>query len=547
MVISTSLDDLALVLRNFIVNCNFTMEERMKDLILSIDFGTQSVRAMLFDPKGKMLAKSKVVIEPYFSKNPGWAEQNVPYFWKSLCDATNKLKADAKDLFDRIIAVAVTTQRSTLINLDKDGNPLRPAIVWIDDRKTWGLQKYNKADRLLQKLVKMDIVVDIAQADCEANWIKKYQPEIWDKTYKYLFLSGYITYKLTGEYKDSVASQIGYVPFDFKRFDWSKKGDFKHFVFPIELDKLPDIVKPTKIIGQISNIASEETGIPKGLPVVASGSDKGCETIGVSCLEPKYAALSFGTTATVQTTTTKYTEIVPFNPPYPAVIPDAWNTEFQIYRGFWMIEWFKQEFGEKEIRKAMDEGGIPEELLNQLLAEVPAGSMGLVLQPYWTTGVKIPGPEGKGSIIGFGDVHKRSHIYRAIIEGLGYALKEGTDMTEKRSKTTIEEIRVSGGGSQSDVICQITADIFNKPVRRGEIYEATGLGNAMVGMVGMGIHKNFETAAKEMIRLSNAFTPDEQNSKLYNELYSEVYLKLYKRVKPLLNKIMEIVNYHAYE
>jgi sugar (pentulose or hexulose) kinase len=522
------------------------MDMDMDNLTLSIDFGTQSVRAMIFDPKGNMLAKTKIEIEPYYSKKPGWAEQDVPYLWGSLCKSTNKLKEESGHLFDKLIAVAVTTQRSTLINLDKEGNPLRPAIIWIDDRKTWGLKKYNKPDRLLHKLIGMDVVIDLAQADCEANWIKRHQPEIWEKTHKYLLLSGYLIYKLTGEYRDSVASQIGYVPFDFKKFNWCE-NDVKNFIFPIERDKLPEVIEPTKILGEVTKTASEETGIPKGLPIVASGSDKGCETIGSGCLKPNLASLSFGTTATVQTTTSKYTEIVPFNPPYPAVIPKHWNTEFQIYRGFWMIEWFKQEFGEKEINKAREKGTIPEQLINDLLNEVSAGSMGLVLQPYWTTGVKIPGPEGKGSIIGFGDVHKRAHLYRAIIEGLGYALREGTEMTEKRSKTNIEEIRVSGGGSQSDVICQITADIFNKPVRRGELYEATGLGNAMVSMVGMKVHPDFETAVNNMIRLSDEFIPQKENVQLYNRLYKEVYLKLYDKIKPLLKNIQEIVDYPHYE
>jgi sugar (pentulose or hexulose) kinase len=515
----------------------------MKDLILSIDFGTQSIRAMLVNPKGEIESISKIRIEPYYSKNPGWAEQDVDYYWKKFCETTQDLKQKSSNLFDRINAVALTTQRSTVINLDKEGKPLRPAIVWMDDRKTYNLKKYNKLDRILQILVNMDYVVDLAQANCEANWIIKNQPEIWDKTHKYLFLSGYLTYKLTGEYKDSVGSQIGYVPFDFKKFKWCNGKDFKNFIFPIEQDKLPEVITPTEIISQISEKASQETGIPKGLPMVSSGSDKGCETVGVGCLTPDVVSLSFGTTATVQTTTDKYTEIVPFNPPYPAVIPNHWNTEFQIYRGFWMIEWFKQEFGEKEINKAMDQGTLPEELLNDLLYETPAGSMGLITQPYWTPGVKIPGPEGKGSIIGFGDVHKKAHVYRSIIEGLGYALREGTDMTEKRSKVTLKEVRVSGGGSQSDIICQIVADIFDLPVRRGEHYEATGMGNAMVGMVGMKTHPDFETASKEMIRLSHTFMPKRENVIIYGRLYNEVYLKLYERVKPLMDKIQDIADY----
>ncbi|MFW5799301.1 MAG: FGGY-family carbohydrate kinase [Spirochaetota bacterium] len=512
----------------------------MKDLILSIDFGTQSVRAILFNPKGEMVAKEKESIEPYYSKKPGWAEQDVLYLWESLCNATKRLKTKAGDRFNDIAGVSLTTQRSTIVTVDKNGNPLRPAIIWMDDRKIWEAPKYKGLERLLHKLVRMDYVADLAQANCEANWIIKNQPEIWEKTYKYLFLSGYLTYKLTGEYRDSIASQIGYVPFDFKNFKWCEGNDFKNYIFPIERDKLPELVKPTDILGEINEKASEDTGIPKGLPLISSGSDKSCETVGVGCLTPEYAALSFGTTATVQTTTDKYTEIVMFNPPYPAVVPDHWNTEFQIYRGFWMIEWFKQEFGDKEIQKAINTGEVPEKLLNKLLNESPAGSMGLISQPYWTPGVKIPGPEGKGSIIGFSDVHKRAHIYRAIIEGLGYALKNGTQMTENRSKTEIKEVRVAGGGSQSDAICQITSDIFDKPVRRGELFEATALGNAMVGMVGMKIHNDFNSANKEMLRLSTGFEPQRRNADLYKEIYYKVYKKMYRKLKPLFKKLKDI-------
>ena len=152
-------------------------------------------------------------------------------------------------------------------------------------------------------------------------------------------------------------------------------------------------------------------------------------------------------------------------PPYPAAVPGHFATEVNIYRGFWMVSWFKKEFGAREVALASKMDVPAETLLDKLISEIPAGSMGLILQPYWSPGARDPGPEAKGSIIGFGDVHTRAHIYRAILEGLAYGLREGREKIEKRSGTRLECLRVSGGGSKSDIALQLTADIFNLPCR----------------------------------------------------------------------------------
>ena len=142
-------------------------------------------------------------------------------------------------------------------------------------------------------------------------------------------------------------------------------------------------------------------------------------------------------------------------PPYPAAVPGAYSLEVQVYRGYWMIEWFKREFGAAEVARARELGVDTETLFDELVAATPPGSMGLVLQPYWSPGVRIPGPEAKGAVIGWGDVHTRAHLYRAILEGLAYALREGMERTVTRTKVPVTEIRVSGGGSQSPAAVQL--------------------------------------------------------------------------------------------
>jgi sugar (pentulose or hexulose) kinase len=143
-------------------------------------------------------------------------------------------------------------------------------------------------------------------------------------------------------------------------------------------------------------------------------------------------------------------------------------------------------------------------------------------------------------MIGFGDVHTRAHIYRAILEGLAYALREGKERTEKRSGVKISSIRVAGGGSQSDAAMQLTADIFNLPASRPHIYEASGLGAAMDAAVGCGLHPDFNSAVKEMTHLGRTFEPDHQNTQIYDGLYERVYSRMYQKLRPLYQDIRDI-------
>jgi sugar (pentulose or hexulose) kinase len=207
------------------------------------------------------------------------------------------------------------------------------------------------------------------------------------------------------------------------------------------------------------------------------------------------------------------------------------------------VNWFKEEFAHREQLIADERGIEPEVLFDELVNKVPPGSMGLILQPYWSPGLKVPGPEAKGAIIGFGDVHTRAHIYRAILEGLGYALREGKERTEHRSRIPITELRVSGGGSQSDAAMQITADIFGLPTARPHIYETSGLGAAIDLAVGLGLHPDFDTAVREMTRLGEVFEPNPETREIYDGLYQRVYQRMYKKLKPLYDEIREITGY----
>jgi sugar (pentulose or hexulose) kinase len=208
-----------------------------------------------------------------------------------------------------------------------------------------------------------------------------------------------------------------------------------------------------------------------------------------------------------------------------------------------MVSWFKEEFGHLERWLANEIGVEPETLFDDLVNEAPPGSMGLILQPYWSPGIRVPGPEAKGAIIGFGDVHTRAHFYRAILEGLAYALREAKERMERRSHVPITELRVSGGGSQSDAALQLTADIFGMPTARPHTYETSGLGAAIDAAVGLDLYPDFETAVSEMTRIGDVFEPDPTNEKIYDGLYRRVYKQMYDRLKGLYEEIQEITGY----
>jgi sugar (pentulose or hexulose) kinase len=266
--------------------------------------------------------------------------------------------------------------------------------------------------------------------------------------------------------------------------------------------------------------------------VVVGAGDKQSELLGAGAIEPTIAEISFGTATAMHVLTKKYINDKGMRFfTWPAAIPNAWDIEMFIHRGFWMVTWFKQEFGLREERLAAEKGVEPETFFDELVRSVPPGSEGLVLQPYWSPGLVFPGPEARGAVIGFSDVHTRAHLYRAILEGLAYALREGAERTAKRSGVAVTELRVAGGGSQSEAAMQLTADVFGLPASRPHVYEASGLGAAMDAAVGAGVQPDFPSAIRDMTRVRDTFEPDPQAHARYEELYNEVYKKMYKQLK----------------
>jgi len=185
-------------------------------------------------------------------------------------------------------------------------------------------------------------------------------------------------------------------------------------------------------------------------------------------------------------------------------------------------------------------GSCAEDHLEELVAAVPPGCEGLMLQPYWSPGLKQPGPEARGAIIGFSDAHGRAHLLRAILEGLAYSLREGLERIERRTRVPITALRVAGGGSRSAAAMQLTADIFGRPATRPETREASGLGAAMIAAVSLGLHADFPAAVAAMTRAGDVFDPIPANRRHYDRIYRTLYLKMYRRLKPFYQRMQDL-------
>lgn len=509
-------------------------------LVITIDFGTQSVRAALVNTKGEIIALERVKYEPaYNSPKSGYAEQDPDFYFKHLCTCTNKLVKSNKNNLERVIGVSMVFFRDSVVAVDKEGKPLRPAILWLDERRAEGKEKLPLINRAIFRAIGMKPTIELNRKRSMSVWIQENEPDIWAKTDKFMFLSTYLNKKLVGDFVDSPSCQAGHLPIDFKNFCWYKnEKHIKGSVFAVPKRMLCKLVPQGQVIGTITEEASKLTGLPVGLKMYAGGSDKSAETLGLGVVDSNSAAISYGTACTVEVPIEKYKSAEPFLPSYPDIV-GGYDLDVQIYRGYWMLNWFIKQFGYngptvEEIivnRETIEE-------FNDAMAKIQPGSDGLVLQPYWGPGLRRP--LAKGAIVGFSDCHTKIHMYRAIIEGIGYALREGLELFEKRRiHHKVSELRIAGGGSQSDLICQITADIFNKPVSRIQTFECSTLGCAMSTFIAHGEFKNKEEAAKAMVNVSKTFLPNPENVKKYDYLYNHVYMKIYPQMKNIYKDIKE--------
>lgn len=493
--------------------------------LLGIDNGTQSVRALLFDTAGALVGQSKVILPEKSGKDAEFFEQDPNVFWDAVIEAMAMLWASSGVDSNEVLGVSVTAQRATMICLDDELQPLRPSVSWMDQRRCEQLSPMPWHWRALIKLVGMSKSLQFAREKAPSNWIAAHQPELWKKTRYYVQVSGYLNTKLTGKCVDSLANQVGFVAFDYKKQQWCGLSAWQWSAFGLTPEQMPTLKAAGERLGELTVEAAEALGLPSGLPVFASGADKACDVLGmgITAKHVGVASVSLGTRATLVQCSTKYTQDAQGLPAYPALVSNEYLAEYALARGFWLVTWFKKAFA--TLIDSIPNARLADEDLDVFLSQTAPGADGLVLQPTWGSDVD-PSPDIRGALLGFNGAQTQAHIYRALIEGIVLGLFEGKDLLEKQTKQPIERLRVSGGGAQSPLVVQVVADVFGLPVECIHTTETSSLGAVMSVAVGSGVYASLEEAAEAMVTVTHVVHPNEENHRLYQRLYTQVYQKM---------------------
>ena len=483
--------------------------------LIGIDSGTQSVRVMVFDQRGNIVSTGVAQHAPYHSLQPGWAEQHPEDIWDKFCQACRQAMSNMPARAGRLLGAGLSAQRNTYVFADADGRPLRPLILWLDERQTAGLHPDPAWEPWLQQW----------QLCSKPNWVRVNQPDIHQKTRWYLPVSGWLTFRLTGELTDSLAMHVGRWPLDVDRLAFAD-APAMYEALGISRDKLASIQPPATVLGRVTREAAEQTGLPVGLPIVATAGDKQCETLGSGAITSGRAAVTYGTLAGLSNTI--YDPIHAASGEYylfPSAVSGAWNPEFQLVRGYWLVTWFREQFCRDLIAEGSRRGVPAEVLLNEEAAHIPPGADGLIIAPWWFC--QTVSPNGKGAIIGLDGVHTRAHLFRALVESIAFGLRPGLELFARDQHTRVSEVMVGGGGAKSDLAMQTTADVFGLPAHRLHTVETCALGCAIDAAVATGLYGSFPDAVAQMTRTVRTFDPIPENCATYDRLYTSVYSELY--------------------
>ncbi|HVO70725.1 MAG TPA: FGGY-family carbohydrate kinase [Aggregatilineaceae bacterium] len=503
-----------------------------KDLIIGIDSSTTACKAIAWDRTGHPISESRVDLE-LLSPQPNWYEQHAEDWWDTLVAVLRALTAqiDAR----RVAALCIAHQRETFVLVDEDCQPIRNAILWMDDRSRHEvtlLERHPGYDYIQQVTGKGP---STKQALPKLLWLQTHEPDVLPRTYKILDVHAFLTYRLTNRWVTSLPSADPMAIVDMQQGVLASPLLEKLGIDP---GKFVEIVPPGTILGEITRHAAELTGLLPGIPLIAGVGDGQSAGLGANITGPGRAYLNLGTAMVSGAHSDTYVADRAFRTMCSA-IKGAYVLEGVLASGTFIVRWFVEQFG-PDVRGL----GLPlaaEELLELAARKLPPGSLGLMLVPYWGA-VLSPywDAAATGITIGWTGAHRREHFYRAILEGLAFEHRLVMDGMSNATHQTINEFTLMGGGSRSDLWCHIIADVTGKPVARASTAEASNLGAAIVAASSMGWYPNIHDAANAMTRNEQRFDPHEATCATYNRLYTEVYQGLFPALQTYIDRLTEL-------
>ena len=445
--------------------------------LLAIDNGSQSTKVTIFDARGHALASARRRLRPYDTSVPGHAVHPGDDIWDSIAGACREAMAAFEGEPAGIAAVGLCTIRFCRALLAADGSLAEPVLSWMDERVARPYQPGNPLVRYVTTS------------------------------------SGYITHRLTGRFVDAAANYQGVWPIDQDTATWSS-DPAAYAATGMTRDMLFDLVPPGGRLGLVTVAASRATGIPAGLPVYATANDKAVEALGSGLEDDGTVLLSLGTYIAAMTIGSSSRSADDSYWANFAAQPGKYLYESTgIRRGMWTVTWYRTllEGPDGEESSAYSEAALDAEA-----SSLAPGSNGLLTVPDWLA----PGDAAwrRGALLGFDGSQGRAHIYRSILEGIALTMANHTAAMERSLGRRLAPVLVSGGGSRSDLMMQIVADVFDRPARRTTVNDAAGLGAAICAAVGHGIYPDWAQAMAAMVTPGSGFGPEPRASRAYQKI-----------------------------
>ena len=500
------------------------------NLIISIDLGTSNIKGAVYDLDGAEIAFKSIEYDLYMPSR-GIVENDALKYWRTLLDIINYLVFSIRDKPGNINILSISSQGETIVPVDKKGDPLHNAIVWLDGRTKEEAKKIAcKFDSEEMFRLTGNPEVNPSWPATRIKWFQNNKPEVFKKAYKFLLIEDYIIYKLTGKFIGEASVYNSSYYYNVFKSDYiDEMLDY----LDISREKLPDIVKPGSIISNITKEASESTGLDQNTMVCVGAMDQICGAIGSANIKKGLISETTGTClAMVATIDKPLFERKTNLPSYLHAVPNLFALLPYSFTGGVVLRWFKDNFCDSEIDESIREKKDIYNLLSSLASKAPAGSDGLIMLPH-LAGAYFPeyNSRAKGVYFGINLAHKKGHFIRSIMESLGYMIRANLDSL-KDTGIDFDKIISAGGGAKSQLWCQIKSDITGTIIEVPEYTETSLLGAAILAAVNIGKFKSIEEACKKFIKVKNVYYPDARNRDIYNEGY-EKYKSIYRRLECL--------------
>ncbi len=501
---------------------------------MGIDFGTGGARVGIFDREGTALVFNSVEWETKFPRS-GWAEQDPDVWWSNLVQASRGALEKSGISSEEIVSIAVDTTSCTVVAMDAQDRPLRPAIMWMDVRASDQAQRVSETGDPALKYNGYG-PVSAEWALPKSLWLKENEPETYKNAKHICDCQDWLNHRLTGEWAASI--NVVAVKYHYDR-DVGGWPESLYAAVGAEdvLEKFPDpVLDLGAVVGELKKDAAEELGLKAGTPV-AQGAIDGCSgALGLGVVEPGTMALITGSSHAVLGQLAAPIHGRGFWGAYTdALVPGQYMVEGgQVSTGS-IVAWFKNQFAMKANGEAKERGVDPYVILNEMAETIPIGSDGLLLIDYFQ-GNRTPHTDSlaRGMFWGLSLGHTEAHMFRAILEGICY----GTENIFRTMRGHDFEPRlnvVSGGPTKSKLWMQMHADVANIPISLTRESEGPVLGSAMLAAVGAGIYPDVRTAAQHMVHTENTIEPNQEAHEAY-KFYVDRYIETYPAMRELMHK-----------